>query len=154
MKKTVAAGLAGLMMAAAAMPGAAQAGQREWATAGKILTGVVVGGVVLNATRSRPVEREVVYERPVYRHPLVRHGTPPRCETQVVRYCPPPQVVRYCPPPRVIVEERVCQEPIVSYLSDGRRLYQPRVHGHTAYLQIWSEVNGDWVSIKEYPSIW
>jgi hypothetical protein len=145
MKKTVAAGLAGLMMAAASVPGSAQAGQREWATAGKILTGVVVGGVIMDAARSRPVQREIVYERPVYRHPVVqRRYMAPRCEAPVVRYCPPPRIER----------EPVCQEPITLHLGEGRRLFQPRVHGHTAYIQVWSELNGDWVSIKEYPSIW
>lgn len=146
MKTMVAAGMAGLMMATAALPGGtAQAGQREWATAGKILTGVVIGGAILNACAPHVTKAEVVYERSGHR-PEPRRGFqgPPRCEPPVMRSCPPPRVER-----RV-----VCDEPIVRYMGDGRRLFQPRVHGHVAFIQVWSDMADEWVSIKEHPSIW
>ena len=44
--------------------------------------------------------------------------------------------------------------PIIVQLEDGRRLYQPAVHGHTAFIQVWSSVHNDWISIQEHPSIW
>ncbi len=146
MKTMVAAGVAGLMMATSSLPGGtAQAGQREWATAGKILTGVVIGGAVLNACNPRASRTEIVYERQVYRpQPAYQFRGPPRCEPPVMRSCPPP---RYQPAP-------VCREPIVRYMADGRRLYQPPVHGHAAFIQVWSEVQDEWVSVKEHPSIW
>jgi hypothetical protein len=149
MKTMIAAGMAGLMMVTGLPVNTVEAGQREWATAGKILTGVIAGGMILNACKSPPVEREVVYERPVYRFAAVErfHG-PPRCAPPVMRACPPPLPAARCEsaPAR--------HEPIISYLDEGRRLYQPAIHGHKAVIQVWSEVNGEWVSIKEYPSIW
>lgn len=146
MKTMVAAGMAGLMMAAAAMPGTAQAGQREWATAGKILTGVFVGGAVLNACGSRPTRTEIVYERPVHRpQPVYRYYGPQRCEPPVMRTCPPPRYER----------APVCREqPIIRYLGDGRRVYQPPVHGCRAVIQVWSEISEQWVSVRECASIW
>jgi hypothetical protein len=153
MKTALAAGMAGLMMVTGLPVGTAQAGQREWATAGKILTGVVVGGVLMNACKARTAETEVVYERPVvYRYCTVErfHG-PPRCEPPVMRACPPPPPP---PPPPRCVREPAPREPIVRYLDDGRRLYQPPVLGHKAFIQVWSEVKNEWVSIKEHPSIW
>lgn len=146
MKTMVAAGMAGLMMATAGLPGGtAQAGQREWATAGKILTGVVIGGAVLNSCTPRATHTRIVYERPVYRpQPTYYFSDPPRCERPVMRSCPPP---RFEPAPE-------CREPIIRYMADGRRLYQPPMHGHPAFIQVWSEVKDEWVSVKEHPSIW
>ena len=146
MKTMVAAGMAGLMMATAGLPGGtAQAGQREWATAGKILTGVVIGGAVLNSCTPRATHTRIVYERPVYRpQPAYYFSDPPRCERPVMRSCPPP---RFEPAPE-------CREPIIRYMADGRRLYQPPMHGHPAFIQVWSEVKDEWVSVKEHPSIW
>ena len=45
-------------------------------------------------------------------------------------------------------------DPVIVYLNSGRRLYQPRIHGHIAFVQIWSSYNQTWVTIGEHPSVW
>lgn len=152
MNKTLTTLAAGMMIVAGVAPKPVQAGEREWATAGKILTGVVVAGMLTEHCFARPAVKEIVYERP-------------RCfpddHAERWRHCRPP--ARVClPPPRapvyeirkVVVIEQPRMEPIIQYLEDGRRIYQPPVRGCKAYLQVWSEVNNEWVSIREYPSIW
>ena len=169
MKTVMAIGMAGILAAAAVQPQACQAGQKEWATAGKILTGVVVAGILSDmcSTRTatyaqsamvvpaRVAERRYVATPCVARPPCPVRPWPrvTRCEPRVVECRPPvlecqPPVVEYRPPVPVRTE------PIVVYTVEGQRLYQPAVHGHSAYVQVWSEVSGEWVSIREYPSIW
>lgn len=82
----------------------ARAGDREWATVGKILTGVAVGAVVASALDATPVHASVSYT----------YVAPAPCPPPAVVYCPPPPPppVVYCPPPRrVIVYEPVCAPP-------------------------------------------
>lgn len=143
MKKMVTAGVAGLMMVAAGMPATAQAGHREWETAGKILTGAVIGGIIHSACTAPSPARPVFYEHREYRH-FQRPDGPPHC----VRPPVPP-----CPPPRHDVMPS-CRGPIILNMEDGRRLYQPPEQGHVAYIQVWSSVSKQWISIAEYPSIW
>lgn len=85
----------------------ARAGDREWATVGKILTGVAVGAVVASALDARPVHATISYT----------YAAPAPCPPPAVVYCPPPPLpppVAYCPPPRqVIVYEPVCAPPPV-----------------------------------------
>ena len=152
MKTIVAAGMVGIMAIAAGLPDTAQAGQREWATTGKILTGVVIGGLLSGSCAPRPTcpppvvyRQPVVWERPApvyYRSYRPTYVAPP-CQVQVVET----RSYRCEPAP-------VRTEPIVVYLENGRRLYQPPVQGCSAYVQVWSEVDSRWVSIKEYPSLW
>lgn len=54
----------------------------------------------------------------------------------------------------VIYSSRCYSSPIIVMLENGQRLYQPAVHGHPAYIQVWSSIHNDWISIKEHPSIW
>ena len=61
----------------------ATAGDREWATVGKILTGVAVAGVVAHAIDSHPANYSVTYS------------------TYAPAPCPPPRVV-CAPAPRVV----------------------------------------------------
>ena len=77
-----------------------QAGDREWATAGKVLTGVVAAGVIANAFQPH-YERTVVYQTPpstvVYAPAPVCAPTP----TTVVYYsAPAPHRVVYVEAPR------------------------------------------------------
>jgi hypothetical protein len=67
----------------------AQAGDREWATVGKILTGVAVGAVVASALDAKPVHASVSYG----------YVAPAPCPPPAVVYCPPPPPVVVCPPP-------------------------------------------------------
>jgi hypothetical protein len=158
MKQIIAVGMAGVLAAAVCVPRPATAGQKEWATAGKILTGVVVAGLLADACMARPayVQSEVTVTRPVYERRVVSTTYHPRPHCTFVRPAPrvivERQVVVQAPPPPPPPPPRT--EPIVIYQADGRRLYQPPVHGHKAFIQVYSEMTGEWVSIKEHPSIW
>lgn len=83
------------------------AGDREWATAGKILTGLVIGGAVARAVEPVPVYQAppVVYApAPVYVAPQVTYA-PVVAPAPVVASAPvyvqpaPAPVVVYSPPP-------------------------------------------------------
>lgn len=88
MKKVVTVlAICGLLVASAQQ---SHAGDREWATAGKVLTGVIVGAVIAKSFE------------PVHTHaPVVTHAPPP------VVYCPAPVVVQ----PRVVYTQPVCVQP-------------------------------------------
>ena len=81
----------------------AHAGDREWATVGKVLTGVAAGVVIANAFNPPPACASVSYgyATPGYSISYTVSAPPP---------CPPPPRV-VCPPPRV-----VCAPPPVVYV--------------------------------------
>jgi len=93
MKKTL---IAATVLALAGMNvQTAKAGDREWATAGKILTGVIAGAVLASAIDSHAsYSVSVGYGAPVY--------------------CPPPAPV-VCALPRVVVAPVCAQRPVVVY---------------------------------------
>jgi hypothetical protein len=66
------------------------AGDREWATAGKILTGLVIGGAVAKALEPPQV----------YHAPTVVYVAQPPVTYVPVQAAPPPVV--YVPPPRTV----------------------------------------------------
>lgn len=89
------------VLAAMSMVSSAFAGDREWATAGKILTGVAVVHTIDHIVNPRP---EVVYVQPapvvvaapVVAQPVVVAPAPQVVYVQpVVYYYPAPVVVRY-----------------------------------------------------------
>lgn len=88
MKKFIAA--VTILAVAGASLQTANAGDREWATVGKILTGVAVAGVVANAIDRHPVSYSVSYST----------YAPASCATPRVVCAPAPQVV-YLPAPVV-----------------------------------------------------
>jgi hypothetical protein len=68
----------------------ANAGEREWATVGKVLTGVVAVNILANALDVHPrYATTYTYSEPAY------------CPPQTVVYAPAPRVV-YAPPPRMV----------------------------------------------------
>ncbi len=72
-----------------------QAGDREWATAGKVLTGVVAAGVIANAFQPH-YERTVVYQPA----PTVVYQAPPPTVVYAPAPCAPaPTTVVYYPAP-------------------------------------------------------
>ena len=128
MKTLMFGGLIAVLAAGLVMPAQTLAGDKEWATAGKILAGVVAFGVLTDGLQSdscRTTERVVVRE--VYRPPVVVH--------QVYR---PPVVVRQVYRPAVVYES--CRSyrtggcrahrPIIRYYGRNRHIAQPRLHGH------------------------
>ena len=100
MKTMLAAGMAGLMIATTSLPTTAQAGGREWATAGKILTGAIVAGVILDAFTPRPAVAVCQPQQVVYQAPQVVYTAP-----QVVY--PAQQVVYVTQQPQPVYVERV-----------------------------------------------
>lgn len=86
MKKMIA--VAAVLALASVPVQTAKAGDREWATAGKILTGVAIGAVVASAANAHASYSVTYYSAPVY--------------------CPPPAPVVFaapvvCAPPRIVV---------------------------------------------------
>jgi hypothetical protein len=99
-----------------------QAGDREWATAGKILTGVIAGAVLVQALQPAPV-----YAAP----PPVVYAAPP----PVVYAAPPPVVV--VPPPVVMVPAPVVCPPRVPVVCTPPVIVRPApvvtVHYHASF---------------------
>ncbi len=181
-----------LIAMTALWPAPAQASDKEWATAGKVLAGLAAVAVVGQAARH--YDSDSRYERTVYVRPESRYCPPP------VSYCPPPRRVFFVPSYRPVVEYRTVQyvtpapvvreiivqpappppaekveihnhyesappaaatpptasdgDSVIVNIEEGRRLYQPKVRGAKAYLQVWSELEQKWLSVKEYPSIY
>jgi hypothetical protein len=174
MKRIFTISTAALLLFALVTP-QASASDEDWATAGKILAGVVGLGVLHNAfsdghnhyrsyrsttyyssNRSYPSCRSSSYSyRPSYSY---RYRPTTYYRTEVMRPVRAPvyhttTVVRE-PAPVIAPAPPLSQEPVVVSLENGRRLYQPRIKGHVAYLQIYSEHSRSWVNLKEYPSLY
>ncbi len=116
MKKTI------LILTAAAIAVAgttsAQAGDKEWATAGKVLTGVVAGTVLAKTVfnqRSAPVYTQTtVYSSPAYRTAPVVVEQPVVVETAPVVVQRP-----------VVVERQVVYQPATVVYKPAPVVYQP-----------------------------
>jgi hypothetical protein len=80
----------------------AHAGDREWATVGKVLTGVAAGVIIAKAVDSSPACASVSYgySAPGYSVSYVASPPPP---------CPPPPVV--CAPAPVVIHQPVVYAP-------------------------------------------
>ncbi|MEI9863535.1 MAG: hypothetical protein WDN00_03065 [Limisphaerales bacterium] len=104
MKKMILTGTVIVALAGAGLS-SARAGDREWATAGKVLAGVAVVGVIA-AVASGHAQGSVSYS---YGAPAYCPPPAPPCNYV---YCPAPapQVVYYPPPPVVY-----CPAPVVVY---------------------------------------
>lgn len=110
----------------------AKAGDREWATAGKILTGVAIGAVIASAANAHASYSVSYSSAPAYCPPPVVFAPPPRvmCAPPVVYVpprvvCAPPPVV-YVPRPVVVYRPPVvCAPPVVhvSYDRHGSHRY-------------------------------
>jgi len=137
-------------------------GYTGWATAGALIAGLAIGSIATESCSPRVTYYTPTYYRPVYITPPVQtiYVTQP-VETRVVYTTP--QAVSY--PTTVIqqpgvvqqggvVQQTVIQSPIIRDLGNGRRLYQDPVKGAPAYLQAWSSIRNEWVSLEEQPSLW
>jgi hypothetical protein len=115
MKKMILTGTVILALGSASLQ-TARAGDREWATVGKVLTGVAVAGLIVAATDGHAqCSVNYSYSAPAYCPP----PAPP------VVYCPapPPPVVYYAPAPVVVYPA-----PMVVYPSHRWVRYERR-HG-------------------------
>jgi len=111
MKKMILTGTMILALAGASLQ-TARAGDREWATVGKVLTGVAVAGLIV-AVADGHAQANVTYT----------YGA--------TAYCPPPApppALVYCPPPVVIAPAPVmfCRAPVAVYPSHRHIRYEGR----------------------------
>ncbi|HCN07620.1 MAG TPA: hypothetical protein DIT01_06770 [Lentisphaeria bacterium] len=145
------------------IPRTAEAGDKEWATAGKILTGLVVLDALTDANHRYYGNRyaNVRHEQPqqTYRRNRNR-GTTARTTTYRRqrsnwrdRYDSPRVNTRW---PVYRTETYECRtDPVIRYIEYGtRRIYQPRIRGHVAYVQRWSSCDNNWVTIGTCESIY
>jgi len=109
-----------------------QAGDREWATVGKVLTGVAAGAVIARAVDGGPtyVSASYGYATPAYSVTVAAPAP-----------CPPPAPVVYAPAPVVYAPAPVVYAPApVVYVAPPRPVYYApapvyvgygyRGHGH------------------------
>ncbi len=142
------------------MPTDVHGGQSEWATAGKILTGVVAARVIMNHGRH--------HRQHNYRHHGYRRSCHQHTRTQVYHVSPPPVVhhttvhhtTYHNPCPTTTIHHhhvhQPCIEtgPVIIYRDSHQRVYQPRVHGHPAFVQVWSDCERRWVNTQTHPSVY
>lgn len=145
------------------MPRTAEAGDKEWAAAGKILTGLVVLDALTGANHRYYGKRyaNVRYEQPqqAYRR---NHNRGATVRTTTYRRQRSNWRDRYDSPrvntrwPAYRTETYECRtDPVIRYIESGtRRIYQPRIRGHVAYVQRWSSCDNNWVTIGTCESIY
>jgi hypothetical protein len=196
----------------------AQAGDKEWAVAGKILTGIVVIDAVRGLAQyegrkaaqenrgpqtryyreqpqqyyvpppPRPQPAVVYLEQPtdyitprshlsyskpstieIHNHYYTAEAVQAAQAGQQEQTAPPPAPVAApvvqpapqaapAPAPVQHTEQMVINsgegDTVVLVIEEGRRIWQPKTRGAKAYMQVWSDLEKKWVSIKEYPSIY
>ncbi len=156
--------MAALLAQALVMPTQARAGQREWATVGKVLTGVIAANLLLDIAAPPPRRASTV-------HSLVEiHHRP--ATTVVVRehvygnvhrsYRSPHRGYErgYSIPRRGYTGRPIGRDyrrhahrpPIIRYQGRRQRLVQPAIRGHRARVEAYR--NGVWVVVGCHPSIW
>ena len=144
------------------IPQTVEAGDKEWATAGKILTGLIVLDALTDTNHRYYGNRyNVRDEQPKqrYRHSYSRGTTTGRTTYKRLRsncrnrYDRPRVNTRW---PVYRTETYECRTgPVIRYIEYGtRRIYQPRIRGHVAYVQRWSSCDNSWVTIGTCESIY
>jgi hypothetical protein len=110
----------------------AHAGDREWATVGKVLTGVAAGVVIANAIDHGPGYASVSYSS----YGCGPSGVSVSYATYAPAPCPPPPRVVYvapapvyCAPPPVVVYRPVCT-PARVVCAPAPVRYVSNGHGH------------------------
>ena len=142
-------------------PQPVRAGDSEWATAGKILTGVVAAHVLTNGIPAHTRHREVtVHTTRVIRQPRhhVRHSVSRRRLHRIRR----PRVLEYHHYETRYSENSDCRRrrnhwdrgSVIHRVGPNKRLYQPRVHGHPAFVQKRPFQGHPWITVKKHPSVW
>jgi len=137
------------LCATLAMPRRTYAGDDEWATAGKILAGVVGLQVLQRGVRAGS-HRDYKGRHHDHGHSRYHnyHGKRHRHRYRII------DRTRYRPRHDYSYRRDYLCDPIIIYESDCRRIYQPRIHGHTAYVQEWSPRCRKWVTIRTCDSVW
>lgn len=163
LKSGVAAGLCGLtLLGATLMPAPAEAGQRTWATIGKVLTGVVVANVIMDTVDSPARHRtSLARSEIIHHHYPVTYPSSTVIIRERVELVPVPARGRYRTygrphnyhgRPTGHSRYQPMAKPLVRYHGHNRRVVQPAVPGHIAHVEIYR--NGRWIRISTHPSIW
>jgi hypothetical protein len=126
MKKLIA--VAAVLAFAGAQLQTAKAGDREWATAGKILTGVAIGAVIAGAVDSHAGYSVTYSTGPAY-YPAPRVVCPPPVVYVPARVIVAPPPVVYAPRPVVIYHPPVGYGPPAKYVKHHR--HDSRGPGHS-----------------------
>ena len=139
-------------------PEETRAGDKEWAAAGKILAGFTAAHVVsdiLGADHNVDVKfsSHTNYCPPRKARLRKRYNkySNGRCD---IGWKKPNRFRKRVAYKEVRKSAYSCDDPIIVFIEKGRRIYQPRIRGAKAYLQIYSSACNQWVSIEDYPSIW
>ena len=159
--------ISAMLMATQLIPSTTLGGDRTRGVARPVLAGTVIASAVMqHMIHGPPPSRSWNPPEP----PM-----PPPEDFEMMP--PPPPGEPPMPPPalygvmqkaariermeRVVTERRNMNErgatrnaPVIIQLEDGRRLFQPAIHGHPAFIQVWSSIQNEWISITEHPSIW
>ncbi|MDE0839579.1 MAG: hypothetical protein OSB41_11080 [Kiritimatiellae bacterium] len=144
----------------------AQAGDSEWATAGKVLAGAAALHVFSGSSNRH--HKDVYVEQHVYRsrghHQPKRYssssscGTSRRVTTYTSRHNNHGHSRRHVKVDRCDGCHRVRSQcrcgPVVISLCEDRRVYQPRIRGHVAYIQERRSCDDRWVTVRSCASIW
>ena len=145
------------------IPQTAEAGDKEWAVAGKILTGLVVLDALTDNNHRYYGSRyaNVRYEQPERTYRRNRNQST-RTRTTTYRRQRSNWRNRYdsrrvnTSRPVYRSETYECRtDPVIRYIECGtRRIYQPRIRGHVAYVQRWSSCDNNWVTVGTCESIY
>ena len=168
----------GVMVLALGLPTRSYAGNKEWATAGKILTGVVAAHVLVNGFPVQVGRRPTVVQRTIIREyrtpncrveqyssrysiPRSRYHRSSYYESRGRRHQPKRHYSGRRPkdggshqPKHHYSGRRPKDGGVTIWVSGNKRVYQPRVKGHDAFVQKRSFSGHPWVSVKKHPSIW
>lgn len=126
MKKTVI--VAAILAIAGTHIQTARAGDREWATAGKVLTGVAIGAVIASAVEARANYSVTHSSAPAYCPPAPVVVAPPPVVFVPPRMVVAPPPVLCAPRPVVVYRSPVVCAPPVKYVT--YRHYDTHRHGH------------------------
>ena len=133
------------------------AGDKEWATAGKVLTGIIAANVIGDffvPERYAKVSSADYYRQSNYKCRPKRRPYKNNRYSEKITWKKPIRYRRGRRTERSYRTVTKCSDPIIVHIQKGRRIYQPRVKGATAYLQVYSKVCKEWVNVEEYPSLW
>lgn len=141
-KKSISVTMVGLMLGAV-LPQSVRAGDKEWATAGKILTGLAVFGALTSIAQPQPepyyVEQRTVYvQQPVYMYappPVVyaptAYAPQPYPQAQSSGQVPPPVPYQEAP----VVQQQYVQPQQQQYIQQQPYVETPTVVYETRYFQ-------------------
>ncbi len=153
-----------LLAQALLTPMPARAGQRGWATVGKVLTGVIAANLLLDIAAPPPRRASTVHSRvEVHYRPAASVVVRERVGGSWHRdrrpayydygrgYSTPRRGYTGRPIERDY-RQHAYRPPIIRYHGRRRRLVQPPIRGHRARVEVYR--NGVWVVVGYHPSIW